>query len=49
MLRAGALLFGEDFDQKFSVEADFVPMMRKENESEFFVAEKTTLTIYMIF
>ena len=41
MLRAGALLFGEDFDQKFSVEIDFVPMMRKENESEFFVAEKT--------
>ncbi len=37
-----ALLFGEDFDQKFSVEIDFVPMMRKENESEFFVAEKTT-------
>ena len=42
MLRTGALLFGEDFDQKFSVEIDFVPMMRKENESEFFVAEKTT-------
>ena len=42
MLRTGALLFGEDFDQKFSVEIAFVPMMRKENESEFFVAEKTT-------
>ena len=42
MLRTGALLFGEDFDQKFSVEIDFVPMMRKENEREFFVAEKTT-------
>ena len=42
MLRAGALLFGEDFDQKFSVEIDFVPMSRKENESEYFVAEKTT-------
>ena len=42
MLRTGALLFGENFDQKFSVEIDFVPMMRKENEREFFVAEKTT-------
>ena len=42
MLRAGALFFGEDFDQKFSVEIDFVPMTQKENESEFFVAEKTT-------
>lgn len=42
MLRTGALFFGEDFDQKFSVEIDFVPMMRKENEGECFVAEKTT-------
>ena len=42
MLRTGTLFFGEDFGQKFSVEIDFVPMMRKENESEFFVAEKTT-------
>ena len=42
MLRTGALLFGEDFDQKFSIEVGFVPMMQKENESEFFVAEKTT-------
>ena len=42
MLRTGALLFGENFDQKFSAEIDFVPMTRKENESEFFVAEKTT-------
>ena len=42
MLRTGALFFGEDFDQKFSVEIDFVPMSRKENESEYFVAEKTT-------
>ena len=39
---ARALFFGEDFDQKFSVEIDFVPMSRKENESEYFVAEKTT-------
>ena len=33
MLRTGALLFGENFDQKFSAEIDFVPMTRKENES----------------
>ena len=42
MLRTGALFFDENFDQRFSVEIDFVPMMRKENESEVFVAEKTT-------
>ena len=42
MLRTGALFFDENFDQKFSVEIDFVPMMRKENEGECFVAEKTT-------
>ena len=42
MLRTGALFFDEDFDQRFSVEIDFVPMMRKETEGECFVAEKTT-------
>ena len=39
MLRTGTLFFGEDFDQKFPVEIDFVPMMRKENGGEVFVAE----------
>ena len=38
MLRTGVLLFGDGFDRKFSMEIDFVLMLRKENESEYFAA-----------
>ena len=38
MLRTGVLLFGDGFDRKFSREIDFVLMLRKENESEYFDA-----------
>ena len=45
MLRAGALFFGEDFDQKFSVEIDFVPMTQKETRASFSL-QKMTLPLF---
>lgn len=46
MLRTGTLFFGEDFDQKISVEIDFVPMMRKENEHELFCCREDDLKLF---
>ncbi len=34
--------FGEDFDQSFPVQVDFVPMMYPNEEDRFFIAEKAT-------
>ena len=44
MLRSGALLFSKDFGQKFSMEINFVLMMRKETKSNFLLQRKRTST-----
>ncbi len=42
MLTIDAWLFGEDFEQSFSMQVNFVPMMHPTVEGKIFIAEKAT-------
>jgi hypothetical protein len=42
MICVGVQLWGEDFDQSFPMQVDFVPMMYPNEEGRFFIAEKAT-------
>ena len=42
MICVSAQLLGEDFDQSFPMQVDFVPMMYPNEEDRFFIAEKAT-------
>jgi len=44
MICVSAQLLGEDFDQSFPMQVDFVPILYPNEEDRFFIAEKATFT-----